>query len=308
MNQITASRNKRSRPRGYADWTPRAHTAALLQQVEEVLEEYVDHLPLTVRQIFYRLVANYGYEKSERAYARLAEMLVRARRAKRIPFEYVRDDGVVTAFSTWHDGAEDFWDDVGHRINDYRRDRQAGQPQRIELWCESAGMLHQLARASDPYSVPVYSAGGFASLTATRQIAARACDQPCATVLLHVGDCDPSGESIFDAMAQDAAAFVDADRLIGTQRVTAIRVALTLDQVEDFGLPTAPAKKTDLRSKSWEGETCQLEALAPDQLAEVVTSAIEGLLEDGPLAQQLSYEKADRVALQRALPHGVEGG
>ena len=45
--------------------------AGLLGQVEAVLDEYADYLPLTVRQIFYRLVGAYGYEKTERAYARL---------------------------------------------------------------------------------------------------------------------------------------------------------------------------------------------------------------------------------------------
>ena len=37
-----------------------------------VLAEYGDHLPLTVRQIFYRLVAAHGYAKSERGYASCA--------------------------------------------------------------------------------------------------------------------------------------------------------------------------------------------------------------------------------------------
>jgi hypothetical protein len=43
-----------------------------------------------------------------------------------------------------------------------------------------------------------------------RGIAARALGRDAPTILLHVGDLDPSGESIFEAMAADAAAFVEA--------------------------------------------------------------------------------------------------
>jgi len=92
-----------------------------------------NHLPLTVRQVFYRLVATYGFEKTERAYGRLCEHLVRARRAKLIPFGVIRDDGPVSYSSEWHDGPEAFWDETVERIREYRRDRQAGQRVRVEL-------------------------------------------------------------------------------------------------------------------------------------------------------------------------------
>ena len=40
--------------RGYADWSPRAKTLAVVEQVLAVLDEYAAHLPLTTRQVFYR--------------------------------------------------------------------------------------------------------------------------------------------------------------------------------------------------------------------------------------------------------------
>jgi hypothetical protein len=299
----TASRENR-RPRGYASWRPQTKTRALLASVEEVLDRYFDHLPLTVRQIFYSLVGSYAYEKTERAYGRLAEHLVRARRARLIPFEAIRDDGVVTYSSPWHGSPADFWDDVGHRIRSYRRDRQAGQPRRMELWCESVGMAPQLARVADRYSVPVFSSGGFASLTAVRLIVDRAIERDVPTVLLHVGDLDPSGEAIFGAMASDAAAFVQADRVIGSQRIEAARVALTPEQVEEYGLPTAPPKPTDVRSRRWRGETCQVEALPPDDLAAVIDGAIRSRLRLDLLEHQIEDERADRAELWRGLPEG----
>ena len=63
-----------ARPRGFiVDWNPKPKTLALLDDVKKVLEEYHDQLPLTARQIFYRLVGAYGYEKTEQAYGRLLE-------------------------------------------------------------------------------------------------------------------------------------------------------------------------------------------------------------------------------------------
>ncbi len=115
-------------------------------------------------------------------------------------------------------------------------------------------------RCRNDYSVPVYSSGGFNSLSAVRQIVDRALARERAHWLLHVGDFDPSGVSIFEAIAADVSAFVNADRVINTLHVEPRRVALTADQVATYGLPTAPAKASDSRSRSWRGETCQLES------------------------------------------------
>jgi hypothetical protein len=165
-------------------------------------------------------------------------------------------------------------------------------------------MAPQLARVANEFSVPVLSAGGFASLTAVRHIADRALDRDVPTVLLHVGDLDPSGESIFSAMASDAAAFVEADRVIQPQRIIARRVALTREQVIEHDLPTAPAKVTDQRSWAWHGETCQVEALAPDVLAGIVTEAIERWFDLDVLAEERAREEYDRTELLRMLPRG----
>jgi hypothetical protein len=304
VSEFAASRKNGGRPKGYAPWRPQAKSRVLLGQVQEILTQYADQLPLTVRQIFYRLVGAYGYAKTEAAYERLGNLLVRARRAQLIAFDDIRDDGVVTYSSRWHAGVEDFWDDAVRRAQNYQRDRQAGQQQHVELWAEAAGMAPQLARIADDYSVPVFSSGGFSSLSAVRLIAGRACRRDVPTVILHVGDFDPSGESIFEAVTADAAAFVEADRVILPQRIIPLRVALTADQVEAYDLETAPAKRTDSRSAKWDGETCQLEALAPDELADIVRHAINEWFGLQRLAEEIEAERGDRLELLKALPMG----
>ena len=68
------------RKRGFAEWTPRSKNRELLDSVIEIIASY--NMPLTIRQIFYRLIGRYAYEKTERAYKNLGEMLNRARRAR----------------------------------------------------------------------------------------------------------------------------------------------------------------------------------------------------------------------------------
>lgn len=84
---------KATRVRGLAPWSPHAKTEELLGKVQHVLQEYENYLPMTGRQIFYRLVGSHGYEKTEKAYKRLLEALNRARRSGRVDFNHLRDDG-----------------------------------------------------------------------------------------------------------------------------------------------------------------------------------------------------------------------
>ena len=86
-----------NRQRGFAAWKPQAESADLLDQVQQVLATYSNLLPLTGRQIFYRLVATTGYSKTALAYKRLLNLLNRARRAHIIDIAAIRDDGAIAA-------------------------------------------------------------------------------------------------------------------------------------------------------------------------------------------------------------------
>jgi len=162
---------KRTRPRGFAPWNPRAETLALVRNVQAVLAEYREHLPLTCRQIFYRLVATQGFDKTERAYSRLCETIGRARRARLIAFTEIRDDGSARYESqSWHN-EQHFLDDVRHDAQRFRLDRQQGQQTRLWVMCEAGGMAPMLARVANPRGLAVLTSGGFDSLTAKHELA-----------------------------------------------------------------------------------------------------------------------------------------
>jgi hypothetical protein len=314
VTEVTTDRNNgRKRPKGYASWRPREETRIVLAQVDEVLREYRQHLPLTVRQIFYRLVAAFGYPKTEQAYERLGNYLVRARRGRMIPFEVIRDDTVSVMDHLHFDGEVDFYTYVRDLGRNYVQDKLAAQKVAVRLHCEAEGMMPQLHTALEPYSVPVYSCSGFDSLTARRQLAGWFHDtyvyRGKVPVMLHLGDYDPDGESIFDSLVEDVAGFLadDAPHLLEKYPRPALfqRVALTERQVRLYDLPTAPPKKSSSRTKRWAGEaTCQLEALPPDRLRRMVVATVEGYLDEGLLESDREVEVTARRNIAFALPGG----
>jgi hypothetical protein len=234
----------RTRVRGFAPWTPRGSTLELLEQVRGVLQEYEDYLPLTVRQIFYRLVGAHEYEKTERAYARLCEHLNRARRAHLIPMDVIRDDGgVISEPNSW-ESAEQFMRTVRVMAKNFKLDRSAGQKTRLVVTCEAAGMVPQLERVTHPLGVTVMSGGGFESTTKRHEFAAALAAHDRTTEVLDIGDHDASGGHRFLAYWEDVEAFA---RELGGE-ATFTRLAVTPDQIRQYDLPTAPPKSTDRRA------------------------------------------------------------
>jgi len=279
----------------------------------QIITAYVHELPLTARQIFYRLVGAYGYPKTENAYERLTNYLVRARRARLIDFADIRDDGASVMTEKHYSGEEAFYAEIRSMGECYERDKLANQNKDIRVYCEAAGMMPQLRRVTQRYSVPVYSCSGFDSLTAKYELAADVTDawthHGRETVILHLGDHDPSGETIFDAIAEDVHAFLEVDaRGFAPETIAAFeRVALTEEQIGEYDLPTDPAKESS-HSAGWGNRrACQLEALEPNVLAGLLAEAIESHMDLDVLEADREAEAEERRNIAKALPAPTTG-
>lgn len=287
----------RTRPRGFITWAPSADTAVIVAAVKAVIEEYREHLPLTLRQIFYRLVATRDYAKDDRSYKRLGEILNRARRARLIPFSVIRDDGVTVETPLAWDGVQDFCDTVAVSAKTFRLDRQRDQPVRLVIAVEAAGMVPQVARVAEEFGVPVHSSGGFDSVTAKHALACSLSRWPACEVL-HIGDHDPSGVHVFGALDGDVTAFVQGLANGHAAHVKFTRLAVTREHIDALGLPTAPPKATD-RRRFDDSVTVQAEAIPPDRLAQIIRDAIVSRFNANAYEAVLAEEHEHRAQLQQ---------
>jgi hypothetical protein len=196
--------------RGYAKWNPKGEAAYWVNRVLEVLKAYEAEWPLSNRQLFYRLVAEHSYDKTEKAYNNLTQMVSRARRAGYIDWTAIRDGGLGTSASAqFYNNEDEFHESVRASARYLRLDRQKGQPQAIELWCEAGGMFPILQQVARPYGVRANTGGGYDSVTAKHRLALRVAERASEglpTLVLHVGDFDGSGENMCDVLREDAGA------------------------------------------------------------------------------------------------------
>ena len=298
--------------RGFIDWNPRGEVRERLELILRILAEYAAYLPLTMRQVFYRAVGQFGYDKSEQAYKRLLYCAVKARRAGLLNFDHVRDDGVTVEEPNGFESVAAFENAIRSAAKRYSRQRPSGQERRIVLLCEAAGMVPQMARVAHEYGVEVRSSGGYDSVTAKYELATHIIDLNCPVVLLHLGDLDPSGEDIFSNLKEDVGAFVKQMSMEdhgdgnghwrnSNATVDALRVAVTRAQADAMQLPSAPAKASDSRSKNFDGETVQCEAIPPDVLDGIVRDAITSRLDMAAFEENLARERQERERIEAAM-------
>lgn len=75
------------------------------------------------------------------------------------------------------------------------------------------------------------------------------------------------------------------------------RVAVTPSQIEQWDLPTKPPKKTDSRSRAFEGGTVEIEALHPEDLRALVRKCIERHVDHHQLEVLEAAEQSERELL-----------
>jgi hypothetical protein len=272
--------------RGYITWRPNRRTSAKLDAVLEVLATYHDQLPLTLRQLYYVLVAKLIIDKTKQEYAQLGYLVSKARRARIIPFEHIHDQGsTLPARLNGYDCAGDLSWSIRYEVENFELDRQLGQERRLVTWCEAAGMRPQLQRVAEPFGVHVVAGGGYDSVSDKHQFAQLVRKLRSPVRVLHIGDLDRHGESIYDVLAEDVQAFD------GWRNVDFVRLAVTEQQVEELGLVS-----------SFEDElVVQAEAIPPDVLARILETAIREQLDLNLMAKVAKQSAALRADFEARL-------
>ena len=263
----------------YKEWNPRGQSLILVDTAEDIINEYqAAGYVLTLRQLYYQFVARDIIENTERSYKNLGSIITRARMAGLISWDAIEDRN-REHHNFWYQ--ESSSSVIRNLPNYIRFDRWERQPYYVEVWVEKEALGNVVSRACNPLLVPHMACKGYLSASEAWRAGQRFEEKihdgkEC--VLIHLGDHDPSSID----MTRD-----NRDRMdIFTQMpggVDVRRIALNMDQIEEYKPPAAPAKKSDSRAidyirrygkKSWE-----LDALEPSMMEKLITDEVRGLIE-----------------------------
>ncbi len=230
--------------------------------------------PMTVRQLFYRLVSGGRIRNSLGEYQRVSRLITKARRDDRCPYEWIVDRSRPTY-------TPNVWQDCGAYAlavtRGYRRDHWELQPRHIEIWCEKDAVIGSIEGTTDELGISVRVARGFMSATRVNDIAEElnAIGKP--TTILFLGDHDPSGHCI-EKSARGAV--LTRYREISDEDPPFEMVRLAIDRVDikNFKLPPLRVKDSDPRAEGYRrkfgAECVELDALPPSELRRRIKEAV----------------------------------
>jgi hypothetical protein len=257
---------------------------AILERAARIASSYSTEV--TLRQLFYRLVAAELLPNTQVAYKALSARTAQARRQGRFPRLMDRGRKIHRFTSFASETQARGW---LRRI--YRRDRTEGQPIAVYLAVEKAGIVEQLTDWFGELGMPVLALGGYSSQSYVQDVVDDVARQRRPAVLLYAGDHDPSGEDI------------DRDFLARSSCFTrVVRVALTAEQVDAYDLPPQPGKQTDSRAAGFvarHGRLVQVEldALDPAELRRLYQAAIDRYWDPAAYQAALAREAEERDRL-----------
>lgn len=290
----------------YEAWSPQEETLAMLAHISRIMDEYQeDGYTLTVRQLYYQLVGRdllpdtwWDDEAKStnniKSYNKIKDYMRRGRLAGFLDWDMVEDRTRRPVTNNHFPTPAAL---MRAAIRSFYHDKWFNQQYHIEVWAEKDAVSSILEPLCSRWDVLYMANRGYSSISAQRQSARRlikANDDGKMIVILYVGDHDPSGVD----MDRDIR---DKMELFGVS-VPVIRLALTMDQVNEFDLPPNPAKESDSRiiqyAERFGDESWELDALAPRQLEGIVEDGIRAYLDEDKFQVVAEYDAAVKAKLR----------
>ena len=273
-------------------------TEEIIHEADGIFKDYqAQGYDLTVRQLFYQFVGtqplNTFFENSKKNYDRLVDIVSNGRLWGMLDWDAVVDRTRSLA-------GNNHWDNPQHLIEwaseDYAIDKWKDQPLRVEVWVEKDALRGVVGQVCSELDLDHFSCRGYPSWTSLWEASTRllqAHDEGQHSVILHLGDHDPSGID----MSRDI-----QDRLsrLGVSAELK-RIALTRHQVDTLGLVPSFAKFKDSRAKDYISkhghESWELDALEPAFISDLIRGEVALLRDDDLYSQRESTEEQDREEL-----------
>lgn len=251
----------------------------LIDKINEVIYIYqVQGYTLTLRQLYYQLVARGIIENNMRSYKNTGALINDARLAGLIDWEAIGDrTRKLKTLSRWKSPV----DIIDSAIYSYSRDLWEHQNYYLEVWVEKEALVEVVATACKPWDVSYFCCRGYVSQSEMWEAAQRLvgkCNQGKDCLIIHLGDHDPSGIDMSRDIEERLQMFGNHDSDNFASHFQGLRrIALNMGQIKQFNPPPNPAKTTDSRYKSKFGDdSWELDALEP----KVITSLIQDTISE----------------------------
>ena len=287
---------------------------ALLDMVDKVNEIVVEYqaqgFRLTLRQIYYKFVARdlfpddrrwrrveetnkwvrdpNGKKNAEPNYKWLGGIVNDGRLAGLIDWSAVEDrTRELQSLSRWTSPGEI----VAATAQQFHVDLWEGQVFRPEVWIEKDALAGIVQRVCNELDVSFFACRGYTSQSGMWEAAMRLkkIAKTQKPVIFHFGDHDPSGKDMTRDISDRLEMFMGGIELH--------RLALTMDQVQEYECPPDPAPVRDSRCRAYVAEfgdeAWELDALEP--------RVIEGLIRENVRRFMISPHQFARQLRKRDL-------
>lgn len=272
----------------------------LIEKVNEIVGEYdAQDYELTLRQLYYQLVARDIIPNNQRSYDNIGVLVNNGRLAGLIDWHSVTDrTRNLRQLAHWESPSQI----IESAARQFRVDKWEGQENYVEVWVEKDALVEIVGKAAERWDTPYFSCRGYVSQSEmwaaaqriTYNLSRRNFER---AYIIHLGDHDPSGidmsRDIIDRLTMFSEDLSD--------RIELDCIALNMPQIRQYNPPPNPAKITDSRYGAYVaqhgGKSWELDALDPRVLDELISGAIQEHLDDRLFYQHAAAEQKERDRL-----------
>jgi ParB-like chromosome segregation protein Spo0J len=285
----------------------------MLDVINDVLEQNRAFWPLSDRQVHYYLLndpplihaskPNSTYRNTKQSYKALVDLLTRGRLEGLIDWRAIADaTRPIVIWDVHKNPASFIAKEIEEFLKGYNRDLLQSQPNHIEIIGEKNTIQGVIRPICARYTVPYAIGRGYCSLDPRNQLVDRFLKSGKENlVLLALSDHDPDGEEISHSFARS----LRDDFGLDEDRIIPVKVALSLEQVQELRLPPImSAKETSANYTRFVDQYGQvvheLEAVPPAELQRMLGKALQTVIDVERFNAEVEAERADAGYLAAA--------
>jgi hypothetical protein len=275
----------------------RPESLRLIGIAQQIMTSYAAQgYDLSLRQLYYQFVSRNHIENSEKSYKNLGNLISEARLAGLLDWDIIKDRGREVVSSSHWNAPNEILDACAQQ---FRVDLWEDQPNHVMVMVEKQALEGVLVPVCRDLDIRFIANKGYSSSTTLYELGRdlaryREDGQDC--YVLYLGDHDPSGID----MTRDVAERLE---LFSYGTIEVQRLALNMDQIQEYNPPENPAKLTDSRCgayiRRFGGSSWELDALEPSVLAGLVRDQIISLRDEDTFQRNLAKQQAMRRDLKR---------